>query len=252
MSQQADSRSSETSNDPRKIGKLSRSYAQNRSLGVVVFMVLFLVLFVSISVPSYFGGMAYRDGQWGIFCVCMAILMVALVGTVYLAVPRWGSKLIERITERLYAGEGNAQLSCPMSSGRKLVGWCLVAIFLVCVPVTVELGFLDVFPEKYMQPVSAIYLVPFLVAIWLLQRPAVGPIALLWPTLYALHAVLILTGIPILFTGPWDWLNMLIPTVGYGLLTGLLSHVYGRFVLRKLRRIAREGFQNEVAEDGRS
>jgi hypothetical protein len=252
MSQPVDSQSTDTSNDPRKIGKLSRSYAQNRSLGMMAFLVIFLVLFVSVGGSSYFGGMAYHYGQSGLLYVCMAILIVALAATVFFSVPPWGNKLIEWITERLYAGEGNAQLSCPMSGSRKLVGWCLAATFFVCIQVMVVLGFLDVYPEKYMQPVSAIYMVPFLVALWLLQRPALGPIVLLWPGLYALHAILILVGIPILFTGRWDSLNMIIPTIGYGLLTGIISHVYSRFVLRKLRRIAREGFQNEVAEDGPS
>ena len=70
---------------------------------------------------------------------------------------------MERITERVYAREGNARLSCPMSRGRKLVGWCLAATFLICILSEVVLGFLDVFPHQYMQPVSAIYIVPFLV-----------------------------------------------------------------------------------------
>ena len=82
------------------------------------------------------------------------------------------------------------------------------------------------------------------------MRPAVGgPIMLLWPALYALHAILILAGVPILFSGHWDALNMLIPTVGYGLLTGLIAHVYSRFALWKLRRIARDSIQDEAAED---
>jgi hypothetical protein len=100
-----------------------------------------------------------------------------------------------------------------------------------------------------MQPVSAIYVVPFLLTLLLVLRPAVGPIMFLWPALYILHAALILAGAPILFVGRWEILNMLIPTVGYGMLVGLIAHVYSRFALWKLRRIAREGFQNETAED---
>ena len=36
MSKPTDSQSPETSDDPRKIGKWARVYAQNRSLGMVV------------------------------------------------------------------------------------------------------------------------------------------------------------------------------------------------------------------------
>lgn len=251
MSHPTDSRSPETSNDPREIGKLARSYAQNRSLGVVVSLVIFLFLSAAIGGPSYFGGMAYRYGQWPIFGLCMAILAISLSATVYLSVPQWGGEMMERLTARLYAGEGNVQLSCPMSGGRKLVGRCLAATFPVCVTATVALGFLDVFPEKYMQPVSAIYFVPFLVILWLLMRPMVGPIALLWPALYAIHAVLILIGVPILFTGRWDSLNMLIPTCGYGMLTALISHVYSRIMLRRLRRMTRDNLSGEAFEESR-
>ena len=211
-------------------------------------MLIFLIQCAAIGGSSYFGGMAYRYGQWGLLCVCIAILIVGLTGTVYLSVPRWGGKLIERITRRLYAGEGNAQISCPMSSGRKLIGWCLAATFFVCIQASVVFGFLV--PEKYMQLVSAIYFVPFVVGIWLLQRPALGPIILLWPALYALHAILIIAGVPILFVGRWDLLNMLIPTCGYGLLVGLIAHVYSRVALHRLRRTARGSFQDEAGEDG--
>jgi hypothetical protein len=251
MNHPAGSQSTETSNDLRKMGKLARTYAQNRSLGVVVSLLIFLILSAAIGGSSYFGGMAYRYSQWPIFWLCMAILVIAMAATGCLSTPQWGGKMIERLTARLYSGEGKVQLSCPMSGGRKLVGWCLMATFFVCILATAVLGFLDVFPEKYMQPVSAIYLVPFLVILWLLMRPMVGPIALLWPALYTLHAVLILIGVPILFTGPWDPLNMLIPTVGYGLIASLIAHIYSRIMLRRLRCMTRGNLSVEEFEETR-
>ena len=110
------------------------------------------------------------------------------------------------------------------------------------------LGVLGAFPEQYMQPISAIYTDPFLVGLWLLMRAAIGPIALLWPVLYALHAILIVAGAPILFVGRWDELNIFIPAFGYGLLTGLVSHAYSRLALARLRRSVRSGPQDETAE----
>lgn len=112
----------------------------------------------------------------------------------------------------------------------------------------VVFGVLGVFPQRYMQPISAIYTVPFLIVLWLLLRPAVSAVFLLWPALYTLHAVLILAGAPILFVGRWDGLNILIPVTGYGLLMGLVSHAYSRFALWRLRRAARDGFQDEAEE----
>lgn len=249
MNHPAASQPPETSKDPRRMGKLSRSYAQNRSLGVAVFMVIFLILYVALGGSSCFCGMAYHYSQWPIFWLCMAILIVALAATVYLSTPRWGGKLIERITERLYAGEGNAQLASQCTRSRRWIVGLLCMGFALCIQASVVLGFLDVFPQQYMQPISAIYFVPFLAALWLLQRPALGPIMLLWPALYALHAILIIAGVPILFVGRWDSLNMLIPTCGYGLLVSLIAHVYSRVALYRLRRTARESFPDETAED---
>jgi hypothetical protein len=89
-----------------------------------------------------------------------------------------------------------------------------------------------------MQPVSALYVVPFLVFLYCWQRPKVGPIALLWPSLYSIHAILIVAGVPIVFDKPWTALNMLIPIAGYGILCGLLGHVYSRYALKKLKSAA--------------
>ncbi len=249
MSHQTDSRSSEKKSDTRKISKWARTYAQNRSLGMVVFQVIYLILSAAIAVPSYFGGVAYRDGQWLIFLVCLAILIAAMATVVYFSVPKWGGKLMERISERLYAGEGSARLATACTPGRMWVSGFLCGIFLLCVLSSVVLGLLGFLPEQYMQPISAIYVVPFLLGLWLILRPTAGPILLLWPALYTLHAVLILAGIPILFSGPWDYLNMLIPTCGYGLLVGLIAHLYSRFALRRLRRMSRGKLQDEAWEE---
>jgi LytS/YehU family sensor histidine kinase len=89
------------------------------------------------------------------------------------------------------------------------------------------------------------------VGIWLLQRPAVGPIILLWPALYALHAILIIAGVPILFLGRWDSLNMIIPTIGYGLIASLIAHIYSRIQLRRLRCMTRGNLSDEAFEETR-
>ena len=108
-----------------------------------------------------------------------------------------------------------------------------------CVVASVTLGIFGYIPIRYMQPVSAIYMVPFLVVIWFLIRPASSGLFLLWPALYGLHAVLLVAGVPILFSGKWDCMNMLLPTIGYGLLTTLVMHIYSRFALGRLRHLAR-------------
>jgi hypothetical protein len=73
--------------------------------------------------------------------------------------------------------------------------------------------------------------------------------ALLWPVLYALHAMLIVAGVPIVFSGKWKLLDMLIPTVGYGLLSAGIAHIYSRVVLRRLRKSVREGMGGGAASN---
>jgi hypothetical protein len=130
--------------------------------------------------------------------------------------------------------------------------WLIGITFAACIIASVILSSLGFIPDKYMQPVSAIYIVPFLLMLGVLKQSIIGgPILLIWPGLYTLHAMLILAGVPIVFSGPWACLNILIPVVGYGLLTAIIAHLYSRFALWKLRRMVRDDLQDEPAEDRR-
>ena len=222
--------------DLQGISKWARAYAQNRSLGVVVFMIVFVLLFAAIGGPSYLAGEAYRSGNMPLFWVSIAMLVPALAALIFLSAPRWGGKLQERLVGRLYGKEGNVAFSPPIGR-KKIWGLVLAACFGTCIITSVILEFAFHIPSKYMQPISALYVVPFLVGLWLLMRPMAGYLALLWPLLYAIHAILIVSGAPILFTGPWDGLNILIPVAGYGMLSGLVSHLYSRVALRHLKRL---------------
>jgi hypothetical protein len=84
------------------------------------------------------------------------------------------------------------------------------------------------------------------------MRPMVGYAALLWPALYAAHAILIVAGAPIVFSSPWDSLNMVVPTIGYGLLAALVGHFYSRVALRRLKSLTQSQIANssEEADDG--
>jgi hypothetical protein len=228
-----------------------RRYAQNRSLGVVVSLALFVLLWLAISLPSYWGGMAYRDGNYALLALCIGVLVVALVALFFFSAPRWGGKLIEKAADKLYAGEGRVTISVT-SERRRRLGAAIGAPFGICVLGSVILGFLGYLPTgKYMQPVSAVYVVPFLIALNLLMRPAVGNVGLLWPLLYGLHALLIVAGAPIVFVEPWDSLNMVLPIVGYGLLTSLVSHLYSRWALHNIRAIVSQQLDRaELVEEG--
>jgi hypothetical protein len=196
-----------------------------------------LLLFLAISVPSSLGGKAYRSGDMTGFVICLTVVLIAVAATIYVSVPRWGGRRLHQLANRLYAEEG--QVAISTRQGRR--PWLIAGLglaFGACVVGSVILGVAGYLPTgKYMQPISAVYVVPFLVALNLLMRPAVGYVGLLWPLLYAVHALLIVAGVPIVFVGPWEPLNMLVPMIGYGLLTSLVGHLYSRWALRSARAI---------------
>jgi hypothetical protein len=111
--------------------------------------------------------------------------------------------------------------------------------FALCILASVIAGNLGLISSRFMQPVSALYVVPFVTFLILVQRPMSGYLMLIWPALYAVHAILILAGGPT-FRGRWDVLNMLIPTAGYGLFSTLIALLYSRYALFRLKRLARE------------
>ena len=224
--------------DVRSIPKLTQAYARNRSLGVVVSLVVFLMIFGAISGASHLAGEAYRSGNVLVFWLSIATLIPALAATVYLAVPGWGGRLQGHLVQRLYAKVGNVAFAASTGWTKRLA--LMLGGFLgICIVSSVVLSFAFEIPTMYLQPISSLYVVPFLVGLWFLMRPMVGYAALLWPLLYALHAVLILVGAPIVFASPWDWLNLVIPTVGYGMLSGLVGHCYSRVALRRLKALAK-------------
>jgi len=225
--------------DPREIAKWTRVYAQNRTLGVAVFLLIFLVLSAAIGGFSSGAERASHNGNTVMLAVCLSGLIVALAVLIYLSVPAWGFRRMGRIASALYAREGRVTVTRTWAPGRGRLVTGLGLGFGACLLASVLLGVWGYLPDRYMQPVSAVYMVPFLVMLTLLQRPAIGWITLLWPALYGLHAVLIVAGAPIVFLGTWSVLNMVIPTIGYGLLTSLLGHMFNRYALHSVKQLAR-------------
>ncbi len=228
---------------------LTRAYAQNRSLGVVVVLLVFAALSAGIGILAHAGGVAYREGNQLLFWTCMAALVPVLAAVVYMSVPKWGGRRLEALTGHLYR-EGNVSIAVPNQRGRKRIALVLGIVFGCCVLGSVLLGFFGQLSPKYMQPISAIFVVPFLVGLTMLMRPAVSYVSLLWPILYGLHAILIVAGVPIAFTGRWESLNILLPMVGYGVLAALIGHACNRHAFFKLEQIIQSDDTGMGESDG--
>ncbi|MCK5472610.1 MAG: hypothetical protein KAI59_01145, partial [Planctomycetes bacterium] len=224
----------------KEIPKWIRKYAQNRTAPVLIGLVIFLFIFAGIAIPSYFGGKAYRSGNMLLLWICILSQMIVIPALIFCSVPKWGGKFIERISRRLYSREGDVFVSVPESMQKKRwLGYAVAMVFASCVFLSVKLGSLGYLSIKYMQPISAVYGVPFLVFLYCMQRPNISSLALLWPILYGIHAILVVAGVPIQFGEPWMFLNMLIPIAGYGILCGLAGHIYSRYALKKLKMASR-------------
>ena len=223
----------------REIPAWTRKYAQDKILTNLAILIIFLVLFIGISAPPYLCGVLFKNGNIIAKTICLIVSLSSIICLLYISVPKWGGIKIWRwIDQRIYR-EGNVSIQEPELIKKKKLGQFVGIVFGGCVACSVILGEKFI-PIIYMQPVSAVYVVPFLVFLYLWQRPKYGPLMLIWPVLYAIHAILIVAGAPIAFTNNSGLvlLNMFIPTFGYGLLTFLIIYIYSRYTLKKLKAAA--------------
>ncbi|HUT45832.1 MAG TPA: hypothetical protein VMX36_06070, partial [Sedimentisphaerales bacterium] len=158
----------------KEIPKWTRRYAQNRTVPFLVSMAIFLLLFTTICVPSYLAGKANQSANVPALWICIFVLVLAYVALIVFCIPKWGSKLIERISRRLYGKEGVITLAPQIRTKKhKWLGLVVALVFACCVVGSVQLGERGYIPIEYMQPVSALYVVPFLVFLTIWQRPVV-------------------------------------------------------------------------------
>ena len=231
----------------KEIPKWTRKYAQNRTLTILVLMamvalfgmlVAFLVGFpLGLAVTGFWKGNMVRG------CVGIAILVVVLAALVKFYIfmfAKFGGKnkgLLDRIIDRrMYGKEGTASMPQPkLSKKRRFLDICAGIGYMVCLIGSMELGMLGYIPVKYLLPFMAFFVVPFGVYQYFVLRPRLGPVLLIFPMLYAVHAILIVAGVPIFFTGIFAVpLNMLLPLI-YTLLTYVIGHLYSRYALKKLK-----------------
>lgn len=224
-------------NGIRRIPFWTRRYAQNRALPVAFAVGLNTLLCLAVASLSLVAGKAHRAENTGLLLVAVAALVVVMAGVIWTAVPRWGGRWIQRIGQRAYGNEGTASLAAARPLPNRWLLILLPAGMFVGVIASVLLGLAGILPDKYAMPFSALYLVPFLVVLNLLLHPVTGPIYFLWPILYATHAVLILAGVPLNFSGDASILNIALPIVGYCLVMVITAHTYSRYALARLKKL---------------
>jgi hypothetical protein len=233
----------------KEIPKWTRRYAQNRTLTILVLMVvlmLFSMFFaVVVSLLLVLAAAGFRKGNIILSCVGiggLVALLAAYFKCLFILIRKFGGKnrgLIDQlIDKRIYGKEGTASVPVPKSSKKKI---CLeivsAGIFFICFFGSWYLAIKGYIAYKYLQPVSVLYLVPFVVCGWYFwQSPRMGPIYLLYPILYTIHAILIVAGVPIFFTSETFCIfSICLPSIGYGFLPFIIGHIYSRYALKKLK-----------------
>jgi len=236
----------------KEIPKWTRKYAQNRTLTILVLMVMLMFFSMFIAVLVGFSlalaAAGFRKGNIILGCVGIAVLVAVLVATVKFIIiflSKYGGKnrgLIDQLLDqRIYGKEGTASVPVPKSSKKKR---CLeivsVVVFFICFFGSWHLAIKGYIAYKYLQPVSVLYIVPYVVCGWYFwQSPRMGPIYLLYPILYSIHAILIVAGVPIFFTTEnFCIFSICLPAIGYGFLPFIIGHIYSRYALKKLKAAA--------------
>ena len=226
----------------------TRRYAANRTLPVAVNLLAYLVACIAM------GGLSYLTVYLWIKAgpALAALGAVPLLG--FCAFWVWFSlggaeRVLARVTRWLYRGEGEA--TAEATAGIPKLAWIGFGILLTGMVAEAVLTGMGMVPMGYMQPVSAIFVVPALALMSGLPgvRSTPSPFMAIWPGLYVLHAGLVVAGAPIQFGRQLAILNMLIPVVGYGLVAALAGHVYSRYALRRLREVAAAGGEEGQADE---
>jgi hypothetical protein len=93
---------------------------------------------------------------------------------------------------------------------------------------------------RWQQPISAVFLVPvfYIWTWWWVKHNDGNPVHFLFPVLYALQALLILVGVPLYVRYAHPFPNIWLSFGGCLALALLGSHLYNRYALRRLRRLA--------------
>jgi len=228
-------------NDVRDIPKWERRYVWNRPtlpsvvLGIVPILILFGILFWAV--PAISAGSEIL----GLVTIAAAVGLEGLGLWSLLTYQRRTGRSIEQAwNEWVYRREGSVSVSEETKKCEPLWVKCLLlgagALLLAA---TVAGWCLT--PPRYWVPVSSVLVV------FVLAQPVLRPgrsatptswLFLLWPLLYALHAVLILAGVPLYLTGPYEKMTMLVSLAVCGLIAAATSHLYSRYALRRLRRLA--------------
>lgn len=258
MKASANNHTDKQDNDVRDIPKWVRRYADSRTvlpsllvavLAGVSVAVLFFIIVGPIVLLAWRLSLAGHTTAGMIAWACAGSAFIGVWVSVMWLFVRHRARYTDivrsvghKMANWIYRGEGDATPP-PDKTVKWPPQWLTYTYVVIIVAPICILPVCEFLPQQYWQPLTALLWVPLLS--YSILRPILrgGPVPsalmLLWPGLYAVHAVLIMAGLPIYVTGQYGMVANAGLFVGYGLIAALAAHIYSRIALRWLRAIAR-------------
>jgi hypothetical protein len=238
--------------DPRLIMQWARRYAKSRTISFLVQWIFIVVMVLFIGLASAFTSSAYRSGDTGLLTVSVVMMVISIGVMAWFSISPWGSEIIWRVTNWLYGREGYASYSGDTTRETPLWLTALGGGLIIYHLVLAMLVSFQVLSIYHMQPASALYMAPFLMV--LIRYQDLGFWAWIWPACYAVHGLLLffdvrIFGRPLMITGKWYLLNMILPVFGYGLLAIIVGHLYSRYALHRLKNLTRRGLPPDTGSE---
>ncbi|MFC1604278.1 hypothetical protein ACFL5F_04545 [Planctomycetota bacterium] len=222
----------------KEIPKWTRKYAQNRTLTSYVVIGIGMLVGLVVAFLSALVITAFIREKMILAGIGIVVLAAIFIFLLIIIRRRFGGKYQGWVDQWIYGHEGTASMPQPKLTKKNIwLGFLVAVVVFICTLGTYHLSKEGYIAFKYMLPLSAIYYVPFLVYQYFQQRPRIGPLVLICPILYTIHAILIVAGVPIFFSGNWGILNLALPVFGYTFLAHVISHIYSRYALKKLKGI---------------
>lgn len=228
----------------RALSRWTARYATSRALPALVGLVVSTIMFVALFVMWRALGESYRAGNGVLFWILIPLLLILHVLLVWMSVPRWGGRWMQELGLRYYRQEGDVAAEGPLPRSRMMrIGKIVVTMYGVAIVTHVGLGLADVLPIETMQPISALYVLPFTCFLAWATR---SYMMLLFPILYGLHAILVVAGVPIQVEGPLaPMINLMGPMAGYMAFAALVGHLYNRIALAQVKHYAHADFEDD-------
>lgn len=207
----------------KDIPKWAKRYAENRTLHMIIFFIAYFILLGAILFSVHF--FLKRN-----FIPAVVMLGLYIVGLIYFLIT------CDKNAASYYAKTG-----VPESSGLKKMGKYLSLPLIAFIIFGIIMEQRGIFPVHLRVPISAAFICPLLIfANWRCMKSSIT--CYLWAALYGTWAVAIIFNVPILTFSeggqfkPGDEIMLAIPLTG--LITGLVSYIYSRYALKKLKTTA--------------